>query len=219
MRATGFCVIHAIAVMGVSWAARGGEPPAPKPLVLHTRLREVAPAGGGVHGQGEDPGMGAGEDGACHLRYVGPALVQGGGARGGELAPAMNRAVKAAHDRGVLIIHAPSSCLEAYKDHPARKRRRPRKPPTCPRTSTAGAPRYRLKNAESTRSTRLRAVATTGRGARKAHPGLLKIRQLRARDVPPILFRLSTRWRSKPTRPQLDRRFGVWTPKCCPACS
>ena len=51
------------------------------------------------------------------------------------------------------------------------------------------------------------------------HGGLLKIRQLRARDVPPILFRLSTRWRPKPTRPQLDRRFGVWTPKCCPACS
>ena len=50
-------------------------------------------------------------------------------------------------------------------------------------------------------------------------PGLLKIRQLRARDVPPNLFRLSTRWRPKPTRPQLDRRFGVWTPKCCPACS
>jgi len=42
MRATGFCVIHAIAVMGVSWAARGGEPPAPKPLVLHARLREAA---------------------------------------------------------------------------------------------------------------------------------------------------------------------------------
>ena len=53
----------------------------------------------------------------------------------------------------------------------------------------------------------------------KAHCGLLKIRQLRARDFPPILFRLSTHWRPKPTRPQLDRRFGVWTPKCCPACS
>src|SRR5271166_5224973 len=54
---------------------------------------------------------------------------------------------------------------------------------------------------------------------REGEAGLLKIRQLRARDVPPILFRLSTRWRPKPTRPQLDRRFGVWTPKCCPACS
>src|SRR5208337_3474872 len=89
MRATGFCVIHAIAVMGVSWAARGGEPPAPKP---------------------------------------------------------------------------------------------PRKPPTCPRTSTAGAPRSRLKNAESTRSTKLTAVATTGRGARKAHPGRSQIAAIEIRD-------------------------------------
>ena len=85
-------------------------------------------------------------------------------------------------DRGVLIIRAPSSCLEAYEDHPARKRRRPRKPPTCPRTSTAGAPRSRLKNAESTRSTRLTAVATTGRGARKAHPGRSQIAAIEIRD-------------------------------------
>ena len=96
MRATGVCVIHAIAMMGVLWAARGGEAPAAKPLVLHAAPRGGAGAGGGVHGQGEDPGMGAGEDGACHLRYVGPALVQGGERRVGELAPAMNRAVKAA---------------------------------------------------------------------------------------------------------------------------
>jgi putative heme-binding domain-containing protein len=42
--------------------------------------------------------------------------------RVGELAPAINRAVAAARARGVLIIHAPSSCMDAYKDHPARKR-------------------------------------------------------------------------------------------------
>ena len=42
--------------------------------------------------------------------------------RVGELAPAMNRAVAAARAKGVLIIHAPSSCMDAYKDHPARKR-------------------------------------------------------------------------------------------------
>ena len=51
---------------------------------------------------------------------------------------------------------------------------------------------------------------TQFRLAAEAHRGLLKIRQLRARDFPPILFRLSTHWRPKPTRPQLDRRFGVW---------
>jgi type 1 glutamine amidotransferase/nicotinamidase-related amidase len=36
----------------------------------------------------------------------------------------MNRAVAAARERGVFIIHAPSSCMDAYKDHPARKRAR-----------------------------------------------------------------------------------------------
>ena len=47
---------------------------------------------------------------------------QGATRRVGELAPAMNRTIAAARARGVLIIHAPSSCMDAYKDHPARKR-------------------------------------------------------------------------------------------------
>jgi len=47
---------------------------------------------------------------------------QGATRRVGELAPAMNRTVAAARSKGVLIIHAPSSCMDAYKDHPARRR-------------------------------------------------------------------------------------------------
>jgi nicotinamidase-related amidase/type 1 glutamine amidotransferase len=38
-----------------------------------------------------------------------------------ELAPRLERFVKAARDRGVTIIHAPSDCMDAYKDHPARR--------------------------------------------------------------------------------------------------
>jgi nicotinamidase-related amidase/type 1 glutamine amidotransferase len=38
-----------------------------------------------------------------------------------EMAPRMNEVLKNARDRGVLIVHAPSSCMEAYQDHPARK--------------------------------------------------------------------------------------------------
>jgi hypothetical protein len=34
MLATGVCLIHAIGMMGVLWAAPGGEAPAAKPLVL-----------------------------------------------------------------------------------------------------------------------------------------------------------------------------------------
>ena len=41
--------------------------------------------------------------------------------RAKEMAPTMDRVLKAARDRGVVIVHAPSSCMDAYKDHPARK--------------------------------------------------------------------------------------------------
>ncbi len=39
-----------------------------------------------------------------------------------EMAPRMNKVLEKARQQGVLIIHAPSSCMEPYKDHPARKR-------------------------------------------------------------------------------------------------
>ena len=42
--------------------------------------------------------------------------------RGGELAPRMNEVLKKARESGSIIIHAPSSCMDFYMDHPARKR-------------------------------------------------------------------------------------------------
>ena len=42
--------------------------------------------------------------------------------RGKELVPRMNAVLQAARDAGAMIIHAPSSCLDFYKEHPARKR-------------------------------------------------------------------------------------------------
>jgi nicotinamidase-related amidase len=39
-----------------------------------------------------------------------------------EMAPRMDQVLRAARAKGVLVIHAPSSCMETYKDHPARKR-------------------------------------------------------------------------------------------------
>ncbi|MFP6769835.1 MAG: nicotinamidase, partial [Planctomycetaceae bacterium] len=44
--------------------------------------------------------------------------------RGGEMAPRMNNLLKQARRQGATIIHAPSSCMNTYKDHPARKRAR-----------------------------------------------------------------------------------------------
>lgn len=41
--------------------------------------------------------------------------------RVGEMAPRMNRFLSEARRRGILIVHAPSGCMDAYKDHPARQ--------------------------------------------------------------------------------------------------
>ncbi len=38
-----------------------------------------------------------------------------------EVAPRMNEVLKKAREQGVLIVHAPSSCMEPYQDHPGRK--------------------------------------------------------------------------------------------------
>jgi nicotinamidase-related amidase len=39
-----------------------------------------------------------------------------------EFAPRLDAVLKAARERGATIIHAPSDCMEAYAEHPARKR-------------------------------------------------------------------------------------------------
>ncbi|HEV58881.1 MAG TPA: isochorismatase family protein, partial [Phycisphaerales bacterium] len=49
---------------------------------------------------------------------------RGATARVKDMAPAMNRVVSLARDKGVLIVHAPSSCMEAYAADPARQRAR-----------------------------------------------------------------------------------------------
>ena len=46
---------------------------------------------------------------------------KGADARVAEMAPYMNEVVSIARGKGVLIVHAPSSCMDFYKDHPARK--------------------------------------------------------------------------------------------------
>ena len=42
--------------------------------------------------------------------------------RAEEMAPHMNQVLENARNRGVLIVHAPSSCMASYKDHSARRR-------------------------------------------------------------------------------------------------
>ncbi|MCL1921495.1 MAG: cysteine hydrolase [Kiritimatiellaeota bacterium] len=47
---------------------------------------------------------------------------KGATARVAEMAPTMNKVLAIARERGVTIIHAPSECMDFYKDSPARKR-------------------------------------------------------------------------------------------------
>ena len=39
-----------------------------------------------------------------------------------EIAPRMNQVVSEMRERGALVVHAPSSCMDFYQDHPARRR-------------------------------------------------------------------------------------------------
>ena len=96
-----------------------------KPLVLHARSRTPSPG---------DASKYVVKDAVVEWDPAKTAIIicdmwnqhwcQGATRRVGEIAPAMNATVAAARAKGVLVIHAPSSCMDPYKDHPARKRAR-----------------------------------------------------------------------------------------------
>ena len=46
---------------------------------------------------------------------------KGASERVAEMAPFMNNVITTARNRGILIVHAPSQCMDYYKNHPARK--------------------------------------------------------------------------------------------------
>ncbi len=102
------------------------RPPA-KPLILHARVRELAASAKESNAHGFvvkekelrwDPAQTA----IIICDMWNQHWCRGATRRVGELAPAMNQTVAAARAKGILIIHAPSSCMDAYKNHPARRR-------------------------------------------------------------------------------------------------
>lgn len=116
-------VIGVTAVAAGAWLAESGSAATEgKPLVLHARFREQAPGGSTFTVKEKvlkwDPSRTA----IIICDMWNRHWCAGATRRVGELAPVMNETVKTARDKGVLIIHAPSSCMETYKDHPARKR-------------------------------------------------------------------------------------------------
>ena len=97
--------------------------------------------------------------------------------RVGELAPAMNQTIAAARAKGVFIIHAPSSCMDDYKDHPARNepKEAPRPPifqrnqPVVQQDSSRG------KGHLSDRSDRWRLRRSARYGHQGSTPGWLRV--------------------------------------------
>lgn len=110
---------------GLAVLATWGETPlawSAEPFVVHLRKRvEVAPGTGRyraiVETQTWDPAKTALV--VCDMwdTHTCPKAA----ARVAEMAPRMNAVLKAARQRGALIIHCPSNTMEFYKDHPGRK--------------------------------------------------------------------------------------------------
>jgi nicotinamidase-related amidase/type 1 glutamine amidotransferase len=104
--------------------ARSAEPaPAPDALGLVLRSRVESPGLGGASRVIETPASWEPNRTAaivCDMWDLHHCL--NAVRREVDMAPRMNQLLHALRDRGVLIIHAPSGCMDAYQDHPARRR-------------------------------------------------------------------------------------------------
>ena len=97
--------------------------PAPKSLTLHQRLRVEIKSGSGRYRTVRRTVTWKPQQTAivvCDMWDLHHCL--NATRRGREMASRMNRVLAAARRQGMLIIHAPSGCVDAYKGHPARLR-------------------------------------------------------------------------------------------------
>jgi nicotinamidase-related amidase len=126
------CTLRVASALGLSGVAAGSasallgqSPPgtSAKSLLIKTRRRLENPENSGAFQVVEktvpwDPQRTA----AILCDMWNEHWCKGATSRVVELAPRMNQFVRQARERGVFIVHAPSSCMQAYKDHPARLR-------------------------------------------------------------------------------------------------
>ncbi len=121
----GMCgMLSVVAWVGAMVVQAQEQRPPRAPLILHARVREARPPSNPTGFQTQekilrwDPAQTA----IIICDMWNQHWCRGATRRVGELAPAMNRTIAAARSKGILIIHAPSSCMDAYKDHPGRKK-------------------------------------------------------------------------------------------------
>ncbi len=113
---------------------------------------------------------------------------RGAAERVGELAKPMNRLLENFRQRGALIIHAPSTCVQAYEGTPARLRARPRRrrrrplrsPRQCVGELAGIGPIQRAKR--TCPSTTRTWVAIANKNARFARPGRGRSRRSKSRN-------------------------------------
>ncbi len=121
-RARTFAVAASAVVAAVLAAAAGpADAAAPGTITVHKRARVPAPDGGYVVRETAEPWKPRKTAIiVCDMWDAHHCL--NAVRRVGEMGPRMNAVLEDARGRGVLIIHAPSGCMDAYKDRPGRQR-------------------------------------------------------------------------------------------------
>ena len=110
-------VFALLAMMTTAAMAAGAE----KSLLLTVRAREEQP-GGDYAARQKTVRWSPSETAVIVCDMWDQHWCKGASRRVAELAPHIDRFLQDARSRGVLIVHAPSSCMDPYKDHPGRKR-------------------------------------------------------------------------------------------------
>ncbi len=90
-------------------------------LTISMEKRKAADSGNGVIISNEIQEWNPGETAIVICDMWDQHWCKGATERVADMATHMNKVISIAREKGVLIVHAPSDCLDAYKNHPARK--------------------------------------------------------------------------------------------------
>ncbi len=121
MNATAYVAIAIAGVLLGASAAMAAEGKAARQLTVTLRTRTAGPDGAWTVKETKAT-WDATKTAAIICDMWDKHWCKGATRRVAEMAPHMNELLRIAREKGVLVIHAPSACMKAYTDHPARKR-------------------------------------------------------------------------------------------------